>query len=161
MCVCLEDLPKIYLLFIILYSDDSCEGAGGGLIKSHYCPYWWILFICLFVGFLLFLALGVAVQVIYVPLFSLILVLMLFYINVSLCFHCFTFNCLLFCFWPVVSFYFVSSLPWEGGPQVVLICWPEPHGSFLMPSQGLIFICYLLFCFLCFYFSLFFIWCCL
>ena len=39
MCVCLEDLPKIYLLFIILYSDDSCEGAGGGLIKSHYCPY--------------------------------------------------------------------------------------------------------------------------
>ena len=69
------------------------KGAGGGLIKSHYCPHWWILFICLFVGFLLFLALGVAVQVIYVPLFSLILVLMLFYINVSLCFHCFTFNC--------------------------------------------------------------------
>ena len=53
MCVCLEDLLKIHLLFIILYSDDSCEGAGGGLIKSHYCPYLWILFICLFVGFLL------------------------------------------------------------------------------------------------------------
>ena len=75
-----------------------------------------------------------AVQVIYVPLFSLFLVFILIsasVFTVLLLFVCYFIFDLLF------LFYFVSSLPWEGGPQVVLICWPEPHGLFLMPSRGL------------------------
>ena len=131
------------------------KGLVEGLIKSPYCPYLWILFICLFVSCCLFflqngrtgdlvasvfISLIMADQEIQLPLFSLVLAFYAVFFNVCLCFH---FLLVIVCYFIVYLLFilFLSSLPWEGGPQVDLIYWPEPHSSFLMPSWGLICIC--------------------